>query len=553
MNSYCTDLKLRDPKIVMNPERLGNMHQSRISFVRVLIRKMTNQKWKVKKTSWEFCSRGFGYAIYTLNTPTNVYNLFISSDEISSSERNDRVIAEKWDVTFALVSGNIDSKLLDNLRSNIPLQEIGRNSNKVLVLSRANKSMRVFEHILNCLSIGKQPNSEELARVGYILRTTAVYGNGKFGIADFSLLKNNPDFSQSFSAQMCAVYILREFSLDFLDYLAIQKGGKKAVSLSRSFRRYLGVGNATGLGMAPYLIRHPCVVDQWMTSREMALSTIFNKEIDTLKLPFFKSLIQRAIEYFSQSFTIDEVQKKINLITTNELKDFYNHFELFCQESSNWEYFIKKIDKMHFSAQEVVLVCLMELYPDLVDKFENHMNTDETLELPVGKKVEDMLEVLENRYAWAISEDFSNPDNSYWFWYSSQDKEEPRLGIRQEDEGSDKELPLDIGRQAHNFYNALKQSPIKLSLVEFLIKNPAYRTIARRVWTLSNKRMGEIQMNVLSKCSLPIHLLRCKLAAFGATKFDPRSDRWVRITLFQGAPLLDELHENEWLFPLIPS
>ena len=40
---------------------------------------------------------------------------------------------------------------------------------------------------------------------------------------------------------------------------------------------------------------------------------------------------------------------------------------------------------------------------------------------------------------------------------------------------------------------------------------------------------------------------------FGATKFDPRSDRWVRVTLFQGAPLFDDVHSDEWLFPLLPK
>jgi hypothetical protein len=60
-------------------------------------------------------------------------------------------------------------------------------------------------------------------------------------------------------------------------------------------------------------------------------------------------------------------------------------------------------------------------------------------------------------------------------------------------------------------------------------------------------------MNVLHKDALPMHLLRCKLSMFGATKFDPRSDRWVRVTLFQGAPLFDEIHSDEWLFPLLPT
>ena len=41
---------------------------------------------------------------------------------------------------------------------------------------------------------------------------------------------------------------------------------------------------------------------------------------------------------------------------------------------------------------------------------------------------------------------------------------------------------------------------------------------------------------------LPIDILRCKLSFFGATRFDPRSDRWVRICMYQDAPF-----PHEWL------
>ena len=40
---------------------------------------------------------------------------------------------------------------------------------------------------------------------------------------------------------------------------------------------------------------------------------------------------------------------------------------------------------------------------------------------------------------------------------------------------------------------------------------------------------------------VPIDLLRCKLSFFGATRFDPRSDRWLRITMYKGVPFPDEL------------
>jgi hypothetical protein len=45
-------------------------------------------------------------------------------------------------------------------------------------------------------------------------------------------------------------------------------------------------------------------------------------------------------------------------------------------------------------------------------------------------------------------------------------------------------------------------------------------------------------------------MLRLKLSFFGAMKFDPRSDKWLRITMFQGAPLAKELNNlNEhWMY-----
>ena len=89
------------------------------------------------------------------------------------------------------------------------------------------------------------------------------------------------------------------------------------------------------------------------------------------------------------------------------------------------------------------------------------------------------------------------------------------------------------------------------TISKFLLLNPEFTSITRRVWTMGHCVMGEIQANVLSKDFLPMDLLRAKLAMFGATKFDPRSDRWVQVTFFQSAPLLDEIHANEWLFPLL--
>ncbi|WP_159737723.1 hypothetical protein [Vibrio atypicus] len=551
------ETKLRNAEIVMAPERLGAMHQNRISFVRSLIRKMAHQQWQVTKHEWQLCTRGFGHVIYKLATPEHVYHLVVFCDEIADHERNDRVIAEKWDVTFALVKGDVDVNLLERLRANVPLQEAGRNPNNVLVLARANKSVRVFEHLVSALAKGQQPDPKELADVGYILRTTAVYGNGKFGIADFKLLEDNPDFNQSFSAQMCAVYMLREFSLDWVHFLAEQQGGEQAISLHRGLQRYLGVGNATGLGMAPYLINHPCIVDQWMTSREKAIGQVLAMPCDLQYYDGLQGLINKAICHLTQVITINEHQDLLNDKALAELKTLNENLWLMMTQHSNWSSLIEQTTTMSLEAQEILTSCLIELYPELVDEFENQMNTEEALSIPGGKTIQDLLNVLEENYRWAIDADYSLAENNYWFWYRSQDKEEPRLGVRGQEQGEERELPLDIGRQVNRLYHAISACPAITSLAEFLLQSPQYRAITRRVWTLGHREMGDIQMNVLREDALPMHLLRCKLAIFGATKFDPRSDRWVRVTFFQGAPLLDEINDDNymdtWIFPLMPN
>ena len=52
---------------------------------------------------------------------------------------------------------------------------------------------------------------------------------------------------------------------------------------------------------------------------------------------------------------------------------------------------------------------------------------------------------------------------------------------------------------------------------------------------------AEIRDNLISADLLPIDLLRCKLSFFGANRFDPRSDRWVRICMYQDAPFPHEI------------
>ena len=59
-----------------------------------------------------------------------------------------------------------------------------------------------------------QPDINDINNVGYLLRTTAVYGSGKFGLSDFIRTETSTVFDQPFRAEMLAVYLIREFSVD---------------------------------------------------------------------------------------------------------------------------------------------------------------------------------------------------------------------------------------------------------------------------------------------------------------------------------------------------
>ena len=64
------------------------------------------------------------------------------------------------------------------------------------------------------------------------------------------------------------MYLIRHFSLALIDHLAKTKGGAKAVSLKPELARHFGIGNATGLGIAPFLVHHQVLLHQWMAIRE---------------------------------------------------------------------------------------------------------------------------------------------------------------------------------------------------------------------------------------------------------------------------------------------
>ena len=223
---------LRPPERVCKLDRMGAAFPTRLSFMRLLLRRMSSEGWQMKRGQFELDENGYGTAVYTAQLPDRAYSLIAFANPLADEDRTDRVIASAWDAAFVLFDGIPSQKDIDRLRTQAPLQEAGRFEATDLVISRANRSLRLFEYVCDCLSRGEQPEATKLNEVGYLMRTTAVYGNGKFGISDRSRIASRVETQNSFQAEMLTVFLIRQFTFDQLEHIAAcRAGGKPAVLL----------------------------------------------------------------------------------------------------------------------------------------------------------------------------------------------------------------------------------------------------------------------------------------------------------------------------------
>ncbi|MBV9752391.1 MAG: hypothetical protein JO188_07725, partial [Hyphomicrobiales bacterium] len=353
-------------------------------------------------------------------------------------------------------------------------------------------------------------------------------------------------FAGPFRAEMLTVYLVRLFTLDLIEHLARLRGGSKAVVLERSLRRRFGIGNATGLGMAPFLVRHPALIDRWVTARETALARVRAlRQADQRAVAIFRAALQGSRRGLRAWTTSDDVQAG----RIAALGDDLGNIERFATErvfavSRAWDLIFRFAEEnLSLEGQEYTVTLLIEPHGDLVDDLADSMAIEEATSFRIDGTMScgDLARSITRDYGWASALDFSEKRSIARFWYVSEEKLEPRLGERFEEPGKEQELPLAIGREVVALSAALEREEEGASVAAFLLAHPEHRHAVRRIQIAARHPYSEIRDNLIEARLRPIDLLRCKLAFFGATRFDPRSDRWLRITLFQGAPFPDEL------------
>ena len=550
--------KVKQNTNYMRLDRMGSRYPSRLSFSRSMLRRLVNDNWKINKSIFNLDKDGYGTVVYEIIINNETYSLVCFSAFLDDKDRSDRVIASKWDTAYTLHVGKLSDEDLKRLKDTIPLQESGRNSPNELILSRANKSVRLFQYVVDCLAKGKQPDINEINKVGYLLRTTAVYGSGKFGLSDFSNTKNTTVFNQPFRAEMLSVYLIREFSVDLVEHVAKQINPRKAIKLDREIKQHLGIGNSTGLGMAPFIIKHPKLINKWMSQYTKTLNNIVDYNVESIIFEKYKTLLNKALNYIEEVITSDEFQINKNKSTMKDLRKYI----LYCKEL-NFSEDLKWLDILDYcdlnfnnDTQEIARVQLIELFPQISEELAEDMADDEVMDIDGSQSIGDLKKIIDNKYSWVKNIDFNNKNSNYLFWYVSAAKLEPRLGERYNEDGSELEQNLGIAKMVNDLFNSIKNLDEKKLICEFLLASPQFRGIVKRIQSLEDYPYSEVEDNVLDKKTMPIDMLRFKLSFFGANRYDPKSDRWLRVSFFSGAPYLSDLNKqnvDEWGFATMHS
>ncbi|MDE0067442.1 MAG: hypothetical protein OXN44_11305 [Acidimicrobiaceae bacterium] len=546
---------VRSPEVVMRPTTLGAARLTRYSFSRMMLRRAAADDWRAVRKVFDIDAKGRGEAVYELDTGSRKFSFVAFTTTISEDQHTDRVVAERWEVSAALLEGVPTPGDLDTLRSQVPLQEAGRFDPRVLVLTRGNRSVRFFQYLVDCLATGSQPEPGQVADAGYILRSTAFYANGKYGMRSFDGYPPGHELAVPYRAQFVAAWLFRELGYDLVEHCARALGGADAIGFNEEWRRYFGLGNATGLGLVPYAFKHPQVMNAWASIRELALADVRALEATPFRLARLDDWVARAHRHFATG-TADDCAPFLNapalVVVLKEIRAFIDTVR---SDPRAFDTIYRWAETKDPETTELVVSLLIELHDgddSVIDEllmFTEHSDTDPAT--TVGQ----LRTLITERFEWLNELDLDDDDADFYWWVISDNAEEPRRVPRPRLDPDGRDVAIDFAIRIWRLRAALAELPDQLSVAEFLTQQPFHRMAVNRL-AASDSLYGEPHDNPCGARFLPLQVQRFQLAMYGMDNFKPKSTDWLRVTLFQGAPRLTDLDPamgDSWAFPCRPS
>ncbi|WP_035749163.1 hypothetical protein [Arthrobacter sp. 35W] len=558
--------ELRSPEEVLSGADMNGAWATRHSFARTMLRRAAAHRWTVAKTRLDLDELGRGTAVYTVNAEGFELNFIAFCQVLEESDRTDRVIAKSWDITAALVDGELTPEREADLRRNVPFQEQGRTDPETIIMTRANRSARFFDYVSDCLSTGTQPDVDKIGPSPYLIRSTAFYGNGKFGLKELANIPAGHPLSVPYRSQMLAAWLLRELSMELVEHVAGAKAlaaGTVAVPLDAAWAKYFGLGNATGLGMVPFLVNHPGYLDAWCRLREVPLmaglaASYAPGHPDLVRIV---DLFERADRHLAEKSDLKTVPFLSTDLIRPQLHQLRSELQAYMASSQESAPVLARLHAMAAAlspeVRGIFASIVVELQTDFDQEAEALLTVPGSPPFNPAMGCRELRELLQQNYGWARSYDFATPERSSYYWYSSADSEEPRRAQRARLAAGTVEHCTDIARRINALATDLAGLPAEASVAELLLAHPCHRFAVERIQQTRCYQYGELRDNLLDAEFLPLSTQRFQLATYGMNNFSPQSTDWVRVTLFSGAPrvadILNGTDDDDWLFPLAPE
>jgi hypothetical protein len=558
---------LRPAAAVMTPAGLSAYKACRFSFVRGFIRRICAERWRIKRPCFDLDAEGRGTAVYRVVTGERDLNFIIFSDVVPPHETSERIIAMRYDGVALVTQGPLDAAAIETARREEPKFILSRSGPQAIGWTRCNRGARSFPAIVEALAAGRQPAVALLAKTGYILRNNGFWGNGRHGTAVFPSFQPHHPLSTPYMAEIFTLYLWRHFGFDLVEHVARARN-PGATRLDPRLKRYLGMGNASGLGMVPFIINHPHWIDAWIGVREAAIAAAraARPRPGDPEAARLLALVDRCIAFFGEEAGRDDGLFTPPARVVADLSAARGLIAEFAAAGTMagrrpdhaWaaldDWAAAHLDR---ESLEQLHALLIEAYPGDADRLAKRLivaapRSDVAPEMSVGT----LRGLLRRDYGWAFDLDLERPGAWHFFWYYSEENEEPRIGVRGIDPGEAFEPLVDIPFAVRALDRVLAGLPGGATVAELLIGDPGRRAIVERVQALQGHPYGEVRGNVVAADFQPCHVIRFALSLLGVEKFEPVSSKWVRGTFLQGAPLAADVAagvEGDWLYPLRPA
>lgn len=552
---------MRGPEVMMTKERLRLIKASPLSFARSLVDRMSQQRWSIERTRCDVDAEGRAFIVYRIDAEGYVLTFAVQAPPLETMERSGRIKDNALDFYAVLFDGEADEA---RIRAEGAEQQgkvwKGRSDNTILGWTFANRSNRLFDHCIDELGAGRQPDLAMLAENGgYLIRNAGFYGNGRHGSRTWWALPDDHPLADPYHVDLFCLYLWRSVGYDLVEGIARARH-PQAARLSGETKRYLGVGNSSGIGMVAALVRWPHWVSGFCFAREFALALALTQPSRPDDLPTLVDLLERAAVYYRENDPSIDPSVEDRLGIAAELEQAAALARQMRAAGPDSGALRRLFDTAQHSFStatlEQIAALIVETRADLASRartiIPRAMRTKRVLapEMSVGQ----LRAVIARDYDWALAIDFAVPGADRYFWYRSEENGENRRGERAVDPGVENETFVNVAGAIQQLDARLAQAPADWTAARYLLDHPDDVYLVTRVQSLGELPYAEIRSNLIHEAFRPSDLIQFYLSVLGMETTNPGNFRWVRGVFMQGAPLPEDLTRDahlHWVLPIL--